>query len=69
MFAITFAVMGGLFMYDNFEFFDLADKQIKQGYTWSMIDEGCRAPLEGTLHIAAENTETGEKFVCLKLEK
>ena len=69
MIALTLAVMSGLFMYDNYEFLDLADKQIKQGYTWSMIDEGCRAPLEETLHIAAENTETGEKFVCLKLEK
>ena len=69
MFAIAMIVMGGLFLHENHEFFAQAEKQIEAGYTWSKIDEGCREPLEGTLHIAAENPDTGEKFVCFQLKK
>lgn len=61
------ALIGGLFVHDNAEFFAKADEQIKAGYEWNLIK--CREPIPGALSIPLINQETGKKTVCFKLEK
>tara|TARA_B100000282_G_scaffold66987_1_gene45182 strand:- start:1153 stop:1362 length:210 start_codon:yes stop_codon:yes gene_type:complete len=69
MLVVATIVMGGLFFHDNKEFFAKAEEQLNNGYTWSAIDGGCRAPTSGTFYIPAINEATGEELVCFKLEK
>ena len=69
MLTVMTILIGGLFYEDNKEFFGKAHEQTQQGYTWSAIDGGCRAPTSGTFYIPAINEATGEEIVCFKLEK
>tara|TARA_X000001036_G_scaffold70751_1_gene62153 strand:- start:1697 stop:1906 length:210 start_codon:yes stop_codon:yes gene_type:complete len=69
MLAVMTMIIGGLFYEDNKDFFATAHEQYQQGYTWSAIDDGCRAPTSGTFYIASINEATGEEIVCFKLEK
>lgn len=45
------------FMQDNKEFFEVANKNHENGYTWEMIDEGCREPLPNHISIKDGNGE------------
>ena len=48
-----------LFATENEEFFSVSHENAKNGYTWEVIEDGCRKPLHNTVYL-----ENGDGEVC-----
>lgn len=48
-----------LFATENEEFFSVSHENAKNGYTWEVIEDGCRKPLPNTVYL-----ENGDGEVC-----
>lgn len=46
-----------LFAAENEEFFAVANENAKNGYTWEVIEGGCREPLPNTVYLEDGNGE------------
>tara|TARA_B100000902_G_scaffold89522_1_gene93280 strand:+ start:1376 stop:1678 length:303 start_codon:yes stop_codon:yes gene_type:complete len=68
MFVLAITLMGGLFIYDNAEFFAQAEKNHANGLTWQAIEDGCRAPNSDEIYIASVDQATGKEWVCFKMK-
>tara|TARA_B100001057_G_scaffold137644_1_gene137295 strand:- start:4695 stop:4904 length:210 start_codon:yes stop_codon:yes gene_type:complete len=69
MFVFAVTLIGGLFIYDNAEFFEQANKNYAAGLTWQSIEDGCRSPDSNELYIASVDPSTGKEWVCFKMKE
>jgi len=59
-------IIGGLFIGENKEFFEVSSAQRAEGYTWQKTD--CR-PVNPQLPALTMDTALGKNRICYKLEK
>lgn len=64
--GFVLVMIGGMFMWDNQEFFATVEDNIEDGYSWEYI--GKTAP-DGSPAITAINEATGEESIYFKMTK
>lgn len=65
MHVIALAMIAGLFVNDNAEFFSKANEQIEQGMEWTYVGPQTADPDVPSLPLV--NEETGEKTILFEL--
>lgn len=64
--GFALVLIGGLFMYDNQEFFGTAEQQVNDGYSWEYVG---KQPVGDVPALPVIEFESGDEVIYFRLTK